>query len=77
MLGAWEGQRCLVVLVEQGEDCDVPVEDHVKHPLVHFWSLIDFLLFCSLIIQPKGLRAESTRAVTGRRCPHSGRGKTF
>ena len=26
---------------------------------------------------PKGLRAESTRAVTGRRCPHSGEGKLF
>ena len=26
---------------------------------------------------PKGLRAESARAVTGRRCPHSGRGEDF
>ena len=26
---------------------------------------------------PKGLRAESTRAFTGRRCPHSGRGEDF
>ena len=26
---------------------------------------------------PKGLRAESARAVTGRRCPHSGRGEVF
>ena len=26
---------------------------------------------------PKGLRAESTRAVTGRRCPHSGKGEEF
>ena len=26
---------------------------------------------------PKGLRAESTRAVTGRRCPHSGEGEDF
>ena len=26
---------------------------------------------------PKGLRAESARAVTGRRCPQVGRGKTF
>ena len=26
---------------------------------------------------PKGVRAESARAVTGRRCPHSGKGKTF
>ena len=36
------------------------------------------------IIQPaakraglKGLRAESARAVTGRRCPHSGKGEDF
>ena len=26
---------------------------------------------------PKGLRAESARAVTGRRCPHSGKGEDF
>ena len=26
---------------------------------------------------PKGLRAESARAVTGRRYPHSGRGEDF
>ena len=26
---------------------------------------------------PKGLRAESARAVTGRQCPHSGRGEDF
>ena len=32
------------------------------------------LLFLS---SPKGLRAESARAVTGRRCPHSGEGEDF
>ena len=26
---------------------------------------------------PKGLRAEGARAVTGRRCPHSGEGEDF
>ena len=26
---------------------------------------------------PKGLRAESARAVTGRQCPHSGKGEDF
>ena len=26
---------------------------------------------------PKGLRAESARALTGRRCPHSGEGEDF
>ena len=26
---------------------------------------------------PKGLRAESARAVTGKRCPHSGEGEDF
>ena len=26
---------------------------------------------------PKGLRAESARAGTGRRCPHSGKGEDF
>ena len=50
MLGAWEGHGGLVVLVEQGEDRDVPVEHHVKHPLVHFESSIDFLLYWSLFM---------------------------
>ena len=50
MLGAWEGHRGLVVLVEQGEDRDVPIEHHVKHPLIHFGSSIYFLLFWSLIM---------------------------
>ena len=27
--------------------------------------------------RPKGLCAESARAVTGRRCPHSGKGEDF
>ena len=26
---------------------------------------------------PKGLRAESSRAVTGRQCPHNGKGEDF
>ena len=26
---------------------------------------------------PKGLRTESARAVTGRRCPHNGKGEDF
>ena len=26
---------------------------------------------------PKGMRAESARAVTGRQCPHSGEGEDF
>ena len=30
-----------------------------------------------LIIKPAGLRAESARAFTGRRSPHSGRGEDF
>ena len=50
MLGAWDGHGGLVVLVEQGEDRDVPVEHHVKHPLIHFGSSIYFLLFWSLIM---------------------------
>ena len=28
-------------------------------------------------VGPKGLRAESARAGTGRRCPHSGEGEDF
>ena len=34
----------------------------------------NFFLKIHLIQGPKGLRAESARAVTGRRCPHSGVG---
>ena len=30
-----------------------------------------------LCTYPKGPRAESARAVTGRRCPHSGEGEDF
>ena len=44
----------------------------------------DSVFFCSILSSPrakraglKGLRAESARAVTGRRCPHSGRGEDF
>ena len=47
--------------------------------------LKDVRFFDVLIIQtarearagPKGLRAESARAVAGRRCPHSGKGEDF
>ena len=38
-----------------------------------FGWLTDNLILSS----PKGLRAESARAVTGRRCPHSGKGEDF
>ena len=34
----------------------------------------DSVFLCSILSSP---RAESARAVTGRRCPHSGRGKDF
>ena len=45
-------------------------------PLVdQLWSNIAIL--SSPRAGPKGLRAESARAVTGRRCPHSGRGEDF
>ena len=32
MLGAWEGNRGLVVWIEGGNDGDAPVENHVQHP---------------------------------------------
>ena len=32
---------------------------------------------CAKSVGPKGLGAESARAVTGRRCPHSGKGEDF
>ena len=34
-------------------------------------------MYRSPLAGPKGLRAESARAVTGRRCPHSGKGEDF
>ena len=43
--------------------------------MIH-WSIKDRnLLF--IIYHLSSLRAESARAVTGRRCPHSGRGEDF
>ena len=36
-----------------------------------------FLLLKPAQIYPKGLRAESARAVAGRRCPHRGEGEDF
>ena len=36
-----------------------------------------FLLLKPTQIYRKGLRAESARAVAGRRCPHSGKGEDF
>ena len=38
--------------------------------LLSTWSL-------SIIHYPRGLHAKSARAVTGRRCPHSGEGEDF
>ena len=38
---------------------------------------ITFSSPCAKRAGPKGLRAESARAVTGRRCPHSGKGEDF
>ena len=51
--------------------------------LLHYYCNIALLYFCTIVLLssprakragPKGLRAESARAVTGRRCPHSGVG---
>ena len=43
--------------------------------MIH-WSIKDRnLLF--IIYHLSSLRAESARAVTGRRCPHSGKGEDF
>ena len=51
-----------------------------RQPLGRKESLIEIVarrLVTIIIHIPKGLRAESARAVTGRRCPSVGRGKTF
>ena len=39
--------------------------------------VVGIKLLTSLRAGPEGLRAESARAVTGRRCPHSGKGEDF
>ena len=53
-----------------------------NHAKVYKYRL--YLLYLSLLLLlsspcagPQGLRAESARAVTGRRCPHSGVGEDF
>ena len=63
------------------------VTDH--HSAGGYWSLEIIIITlrpdigCSLSslrakrAGPKGLRAESARAVTGRRCPHIGEGEDF
>ena len=51
-----------------------------RQPLGRKESLIEIVarrLVTIIIHIPKGLRAESARAVTGRRCPHSGKGENF
>ena len=44
-------------------------------------ALVTIFMFEYVIVRvvqgPKGLRAESARAVTGRWCPHSGKGEDF
>ena len=39
--------------------------------------MIMIMIMIIILAGPKGLRAESARAVTGRRCPHSGVGEDF
>ena len=45
------------------------------------WSIVSLAILVSSPrakrVGPKGLRAESARAVTGRWCPHSGEGEDF
>ena len=43
VLGAWEGNRGLVVWVKGGNNGDAPIEHHVQHPLIQTCS--DFLRF--------------------------------
>ena len=51
----------------------------VNHPFFAFLNCLFFIVYqyLSRAEGPKSLRAESARAVTGRRCPHSGRGEDF
>ena len=45
--------------------------------LLVMWSMKSHYPARTKRASPKGLRAESARAVTGRRCPHSGEGEDF
>ena len=58
--------------------------DHLRKFLIFVIFVYHFLTTyvviqpaCAKRAGPKGLRAESARAVTGRRCPHSGKGEDF
>ena len=46
-------------------------------PLTMFWPRPEKVVQRKKLPLLKGLPAESARAVTGRRCPHSGRGEDF
>ena len=47
VLGAWEGDWCLVVWVKGSNNGDTPIEHHVQHPLIHpsVWANYSFLGF--------------------------------
>ena len=47
----------------------------LNYSILYYIISYHFILY--YIIQPKGLQAESVRAVTGRPCPHSGIGEDF
>ena len=56
------------------------MQQSLSHASVQKMSSTNFGELSSLRAKragPKGLRAESARAVTGRRCPHSGKGEDF
>ena len=48
VLGAWEGDRGLVVWVKGSNNGDTPIEHQVQHPIIHTFS--DFLQFGPSIV---------------------------
>ena len=48
-----------------------------KLPILAIFWCQNGSVIAKMLSSPKGLRAESARAFTGRRCPHSGRGEDF
>ena len=48
VLGAWEGDRGLVVWVKGSNNGDAPIEHHVQHPIIHTFS--DLLQFGPSIV---------------------------
>ena len=64
MLGAWEGNRGLVVWIEGGNDGDAPVENHVQHPRLQIfhtsYSFLGSYRFLAMLSQRANVGARKS-----------------